>query len=47
MKVRWKVLLIKIIIWLMAEVTLTYLGLDNFADYSEFLDDRNLISLNT
>ena len=45
MNIRWKVLFIKTIVWLMAEISLTYLGLDNFADYSEYLDERYLYSL--
>ena len=45
MKVRWKVLFIKIVVWLMAEISLTYLGLDNYADYSEFLNVRYLVVL--
>ncbi len=40
MKIRWKVLLVKITVWLIAEILLTCLGLDDFADYSEFLNEK-------
>ncbi len=42
MQVRWKKLLSKIAIWLMAEILLNLLGLDNLADYSEFVFEKNL-----
>lgn len=34
---RWKKLLINLSIWLTAEIVLTVLGLDNLADYGEFI----------
>ncbi|PIG94851.1 hypothetical protein CSQ79_04900 [Gloeocapsopsis sp. IPPAS B-1203] len=37
MKILWKNLLIKTVLWLVVEVILTLLGLDNIADYSEFV----------
>lgn len=37
MKVRWKVLISKASIWLASEIFLTLVGLDNVADYSEFV----------
>ena len=37
MRVQWKQLLLKALIWLAAESLLTFLGIDNLADYSEFL----------
>ena len=37
MKVKWSELFIKIVVWLSAEIFLTALGLDNLADYSEFV----------
>ncbi|WP_144875014.1 hypothetical protein [Hyella patelloides] len=37
MKVKWSQLVLKIIVWLFAEIYLTALGLDNLADYSEFI----------
>jgi len=33
----WHKLLAKLLFWLMAEVILNAVGLDNLADYSEFL----------
>ena len=43
MKIRWKTLLIKTLIWLVAEILLSFIGMDNLADYSEFVFDRNAI----
>lgn len=37
MKSIWQNLIIKIVIWLTAEVLLTFLGLDDLADYGEFI----------
>jgi hypothetical protein len=36
MNVNWRTLLIKASIWLVAEIILNLVGLDNLADYSEF-----------
>ena len=46
MRVRWKKLLAKTLVWVVAEVLLTLLGLDNLADYSEFIFTRNIVVLN-
>ncbi|WP_172657281.1 hypothetical protein [Myxosarcina sp. GI1] len=44
MKVRWKILLTSMTMWLIGEIYLGLLGLDEFADYNQFLQDRiNLI----
>lgn len=43
MKVRWKILLVRMAIWLAAEIFLTCLGLDDLADYSEFLDEKYVL----
>lgn len=40
METRWGNLIIKITIWLAAEVFLTAIGIDDIADYSEFLIHR-------
>lgn len=40
MQVQWKRLLIRGSIWLSIELLLTICGLDDLADYSEFLSDR-------
>ena len=37
MKARWKRLVLEITVWLVAEIVLNLLGLDNLADYSEFI----------
>lgn len=42
MQIHWPKFLLKILFWLSAEIALTCLGLDDLADYSEFLlQDRN------
>jgi hypothetical protein len=38
MQIKWKTLIGKTIVWLAAEICLNFLGLDNLADYSEFLN---------
>ncbi|MDJ0576530.1 MAG: hypothetical protein QNJ65_15355 [Xenococcaceae cyanobacterium MO_234.B1] len=43
MKVKWKALLTKTLIWLLAEILLDTMGLDTLADYSEFVFDKNAI----
>ncbi len=43
MQIRWSRLLINIIVWTTAEVTLNFIGLDTLADYSEFLNSRHQI----
>ncbi len=40
---RWKKLLVKTTFCLAAEIGLNFLGLDNLADYSEFIFERNAI----
>ena len=40
MKTRWQQLLVRATIWLAAEIILTCLGLDDLADYSEFLTQQ-------
>ena len=37
MQVKWKTLFAKAIIWLGSEIILNFVGLDNLADYSEYL----------
>ncbi|AFZ30817.1 hypothetical protein Glo7428_2304 [Gloeocapsa sp. PCC 7428] len=41
MNILWKNLLIKTVIWLIVEIILSVLGLDNIADYSEFVFGRD------
>lgn len=45
MKIHWKTALLKLIVWIAAEVVLNLLGLDSLADYSEFLHDQEAIGL--
>ncbi|MDJ0589801.1 MAG: hypothetical protein QNJ72_07365 [Pleurocapsa sp. MO_226.B13] len=42
----WKQSISRIIIWLAAEIILNCVGLDDLADYSEFVFERNTITLN-
>jgi hypothetical protein len=36
MKIKWKKLITKFTVWIVAEVLLNSMGLDTLADYSEF-----------
>ena len=45
MKVRWNKLLTKVVIWLLAEILLNFLGLDDLADYSEFIFEKEIVVL--
>lgn len=38
---RWKFTLSRLIIWLAAELILSMLGMDDLADYSEFLLEKS------
>ncbi len=40
-----KKLIAKIVIWLTAEILLSFLGLDDLADYSEFVYERPITVL--
>lgn len=37
--------LVKLLLWLVAEVVLTYTGTDDLADYSEFVFERHANNL--
>jgi hypothetical protein len=43
MQIKWKILIVKITIWLAAEICLNFLGLDSLADYSEFIFQRDVV----
>ena len=43
MQIKGKNLLAKAVVWLAAEILLNFLGLDNLADYSEFIFERNVL----
>lgn len=36
MQVRWKTLMTQTVLWLMAEIVLSLMGLDDLADYGEY-----------
>ena len=42
-KRQWKKQLAKITVWLAAEILLNLMGIDDLADYSEFVFERNAI----
>ncbi|AOY80781.1 hypothetical protein BJP36_13520 [Moorena producens JHB] len=37
----------KIIVWLITEIILNLLGIDDLADYSEFIFEKQVINLNS
>jgi len=45
-KGRWKRTAVEITVWLVAEIVLNLLGLDELADYSEFLFKNKVITMN-
>ncbi|MGD1856943.1 MAG: hypothetical protein ACFB2W_22135 [Leptolyngbyaceae cyanobacterium] len=45
MKIKYRQLLIKLLTWCVAEVVLNYVGLDNLADYSEYLKEQTTASI--
>ncbi len=46
MDIKWKRLVFRIGVWLALEVFFGYIGVDTIADYSEFIFERNSITLN-
>lgn len=42
MKTLWKNIWVKATIWLVTEIMLNLLGLDNLADYSEFIFEQEI-----
>ncbi|MEM8676702.1 MAG: hypothetical protein AAGF83_23050 [Cyanobacteria bacterium P01_G01_bin.67] len=44
MKIKWQQLWLKIIFWLGTEILLTAIGLDDLADYDEFLSQQKQIA---
>ncbi len=47
MKIQWKLLLLKGVIWLTSEIVLTLVGLDDLADYSEIIFEKHTLYLST
>ena len=43
---QWKAKLIKITIWIAAEILLSAIGVDDLADYGEYVFERDVIVLN-
>ncbi len=41
MKLQWKKFFVKTTVWLAAEIVLNLVGLDNIADYSEFIYEQD------
>lgn len=41
MKMQWQKVFVKTTVWLTAEVLLSLLGIDDLADYSEFIFERH------
>ena len=46
MNIKWRQLLLKGSLWLTVEIALNCMGLDDIADYSEYVFERNQIALN-
>lgn len=42
MKTQWKKMWVKAAFWLVTEIILNLLGLDNLADYSEFIFEQEI-----
>lgn len=42
---QWKKLFVTATLWLIAEIWFNFLGIDNLADYSEFIFEKPLILL--
>ena len=45
MIIQWKKLTFQLLAWVTIEMLLGFLGLDELADYSEFLQGRHLVVL--
>ncbi len=45
MKVRWQKLLLTATFWLATEICFNFLGIDDIADYSEFIFEKPVILL--
>ena len=45
MKVQWLKLFFKLTVWLAVEITLNLIGLDDMADYGEFIFDHGNFNL--
>lgn len=45
MNIKWKKLVFRIGVWIALEAFFGYVGVDTIADYSEYIFDRNSITL--
>ncbi|WP_339366830.1 hypothetical protein [Gloeocapsa sp. PCC 7428] len=45
MAINWKKILLKTTLWLGTEILLNLVGLDNLADYSEFISGQEFVTL--
>lgn len=45
MNIRWKILCTSFILWLVGEISLNLVGLDEYADYGEFLQNKTQLIL--
>lgn len=45
MKYHWQRSLVRTLVWLVAEICLSAIGIDDLADYSEFIFERNSLML--
>lgn len=45
MKVQWQKMVVKITVWVVAEIILNLIGLDNVADYTEFVFEQDMVIL--
>jgi hypothetical protein len=45
MKVQWKKMVVKITVWVAAEIILNLIGLDNLANYTEFVYEQDMVIL--
>ncbi len=46
MNVQWQKLLLTTTFWLATEICFNFLGIDDLADYGEFIFERHVIVLN-
>ncbi len=45
MKVQWQKMVVKITVWVVAEIILNLIGLDNLANYTEFVYEQDMVIL--
>ena len=43
MKIRWRQLLINLVVWAIAEIMLNLIGLETLANYGEYLGDHDKV----